>query len=113
MAKKVSDVDVLGQYIGGVLERAEHHAGAVDAVALTIAGAILWRKDPAPIQVMERSGEMKNALWVKISGRRYALSYNHHVEAIEIREGSTHGGVLASFTNLTPPSEIKKFFAAL
>jgi hypothetical protein len=113
MAKKAEALDVLSQYIRGVLRRAEHHAGAVDAIVLTIAGAVLWRKDPDPIEVFEREGNIRNALWVHISGQRYALSYNHDSETIEIREGSTQGQVLASFDNSSSPAEVKKFFAEL
>lgn len=113
MPKKVEDLDVLSQYIRGVLRRAEHHAGAVDAIALTVAGAVLWRKDPEPIEVFEREGKLRNALWVQISEQRYALSYNHDAETIEVRAGSTQGEVLASFDNSSSPAEVKKFFAEL
>lgn len=71
--RTVTDIDVLQEYISGVMERAEHHAGAVEEIALAIAGAIVWRKD-GTIRVYEREGRMTNALWVTMGGQRYFLS---------------------------------------
>jgi hypothetical protein len=56
---------------------------------------------------------MKNVLWVRISGHRYALSYNHTAGTIEVRDGSTQGTVLASFSNATPLADVKRFFESL
>jgi hypothetical protein len=112
MPRIVSDVDVLQEYIAGVMERAAHHAGKVEEIALAVAGAIIWRKD-GPIKIYEREGEMTNALWVTISGKKYALSYNHRAETIEFREKSMQGKVLATFTNATPVSKVKEFFCDL
>jgi hypothetical protein len=95
------------------MERADHHAGSVNEIALAIAGAIVWRKDAEPIKVMAHAGDMKNVLWVKISGQRYAFSYNHQSGAIEIRDGSTHGPVLHSLTNATALSDLRKIFQGL
>lgn len=94
------------------MERAEHHANNVDEVCLAIAGAVVWRKD-GEIEVMAREGDMKNVLWLRINGRRYALSYNHEEWCIEVRERNTQGNVLASFTNATSVQEVKQFFATL
>jgi hypothetical protein len=110
--KVVSDIQILKKYISAVMERAAHHAGPVEEIALAIAGALIWRTD-GPFEINEREGEMKNVLWVRIGGKKYALSYNHESMAIEIRDRTTHGGILGSFTNETPISEIKSFFAAL
>jgi hypothetical protein len=113
MPKAVSDVDSLRDYLGGVVARADHHAGPVNEVALAIAGAVIWRKDDTPIEVMARDGEMKNVLWFKSNGARYVLSYNHDAASIELRQGSTQGAVLASFTNNTPNSEVRRVFGML
>jgi hypothetical protein len=112
MPRTVTDVDVLQEYIGGVMRNVAHHAGNVGDIALAIAGAIIWRKD-GPIRVFEREGKMTNALWVTVGGRQYALSYSHDDMAIEVRADSMRGEVLASFTNNTAVSEVKKFFEAL
>lgn len=113
MTRAISDISILQDYLRGVVDRAEHHAPNVNEVALVVAGAIVWRKDAAPLRVLERDGEMKNVLWVEISDRRYALSYNHTTDAIDVREGTIRGPVLRSFNNATPPREVKSFFADL
>ena len=113
MPVAITDVDALKGCIEGVMGRAEHHAGNVDAVALTLAGAIIWRKDPDPIEVMSQGSETKNVLWVKIGGQRYAFSYNHAAQTIEIRKGNTHGAVLNSFSNATPTQAVIDYFRIL
>ncbi|WP_162148383.1 hypothetical protein [Vibrio cholerae] len=40
MALTVKDVNILSQYISGVMARADHHAGNVEEIALALAGAI-------------------------------------------------------------------------
>jgi hypothetical protein len=112
MPQTITDVDVLQEYIGGVMVRAEHHANNVDEIALAIAGAIVWRKQ-GDLRVMAHGGDMKNVLWVRINGHRYALSYNHAAGTIEVRDGSIQGAVLASFSNGTPLGDVKRFFASL
>lgn len=110
----IKDIDTLKKYVEGVMGRSEHHAGNVGGAALALAGAIVWRKDDAEeIRVIEHQGDLKNVLWVKVNGRRYAFSYNHDQKAIEMREGSTHGAVLNSFTNATPTSDIEAVFRSL
>ncbi|GJM12658.1 MAG: hypothetical protein DHS20C12_10610 [Pseudohongiella sp.] len=113
MALTIKDVDVLQKYIAGVMDRANHHAGNVEAIALALAGAILWRKDSIDIKVMEQGGDTKNVLWVTISGTRYAFSYNHDDEKIEMRENNTHGPTIHRFDNSTPVGDIKEIFEEL
>jgi hypothetical protein len=113
MPTQLTDVDVLQQYLVGVMDRADHHADNVNDIALAIAGAIVWRKDAEAITVMTRAGDMKNVLWVKISGRRYAFSYNHRSNAIDIRKGSTRGPVIHTLTNDTAIAALRKIFESL
>ncbi|MGV3723957.1 MAG: hypothetical protein ACO1SX_23940 [Actinomycetota bacterium] len=114
MPATVADIETLKDYIGGVMERAEHHANGVDEVCLTIAGAIIWRKDAGTeLQVLARGGVMKNVLWVRVRDERYALSFNHESGEIELRRGTTHGAVIESFSNATPRSRVKQVFASL
>lgn len=113
MPHQVTDVDVLRDYLRGVLDRADHHAQNVNEIALAIAGAIIWRKDDTPLEVMIREGEMKNVLWVKIRNQRYALSYNHESGEIELRDGSTSGNVVGTFSNATQLTDVKRIFGAL
>jgi hypothetical protein len=113
MPTQLTDIDILQQYLEGVMDRADHHADNVNQIALAIAGAIVWRKDAEPIKVMTRAGDMKNVLWVKISGRRYAFSYNHQSRGIDIRQGSTQGPVIHTLTNATPLADLRKIFESL
>jgi hypothetical protein len=113
MPKQVTDVDLLRDYLQGVVGRADHHAQNINEVAMAIAGAVIWRKDDEPIEVMAREGEMKNVLWFKVGGIRYALSYNHDSEEIELRQGSTQGNVVGSFSNTTTNGLIREIFGSL
>jgi hypothetical protein len=108
MATTVTEIEVLRQYIGGVMARADHHANGVDEVALSLIGAILWRKDAdQEIKVLV------NVLWVYISGVRYAFSYNHDTGEIEMRDGSTQGPVKYTFSNLIDAASVKGIFETL
>jgi hypothetical protein len=113
MPLEVTDIQTLKGYIDGVMERADHHAGGVNEISLALAGAIVWRKDNDPIQVMVRDGESKNILWVKINQKRYAFSYNHTTGEIELRQGSIRGKILHTFSNKTPVSQVKQIFESL
>ena len=113
MPTPVTDVDVLRDYLRGVVDRADHHAQNVNRIVLAIAGAVIWRKDAAAMEVLARDGDMKNVLWLKISGQRYALSYNHEQGLIEIRQNSTQGNVVGSFSNATTNEEVYRIFRSL
>lgn len=113
MPAQIQDVDLLQNYIKGVMERADHHAGAVKEIVLALAGAIVWKKDTTPIEVYAKDGEMKNVLWVRINGNRYAFSYNHIASTIEMRQGTTHGQVVSSFSNTTPIATVFSLFDGL
>jgi len=114
MAHVINDVDTLKEYIAAVMTRAEHHGPDVGAIALTLAGAIIWRKDPEPIEVHEgRTMAHGTVLWIKIGGQRYAFRYNHEAGEIEMRRGSIRGAVLHSFNNGTPIAEIERIFRSL
>lgn len=114
MPLTVTEIEELRDYIGGVMGRADHHAGNVNEIALALVGAIVWRKDDdAPIRVMTHNGETKNVLWAVIGGQRYAFSYNHVEDAIEMREGGTQGTPLHRFSNATPLSDVRLIFEQL
>jgi len=111
MPKEIVDIEILKEYVSGVIERAEHHAKGVGQICLAIAGAIVWKADK--IEVFERQGKMANALWLYKNGRRYVLSYNHVSGEIEVKDKSTQGTALASFSDETPIAEVKSFFNSL
>ncbi|MGJ7570861.1 hypothetical protein ACSFBX_10025 [Variovorax sp. RB2P76] len=107
MAKTITEVEVLGQFIEGVMQRAEHHANNVDEVVLPLAGAILWRKDMG-----QEIKVLTNVLWVHLNKTRYAFSYVHSTGEIEMREGSIQGPVKCAFTNAMTAAKVKAFFEA-
>lgn len=113
MPQQVTDVDVLRNYLRGVVDRADHHAQSVNEVALAIVGGIIWRKDDEPVEVMVREGEMKNVLWFRVGGQRYALSYNHETSEIELRQGTTQGTVRGSFSNAMSNNQVRQIFEGL
>jgi hypothetical protein len=114
MALSVTDVELLRGYINGVMARADHHAGNVKEIALALTGAIVWRKDDGiAIKVMTRDGETKNVLWVMVNGKWYTFVYNHSTGEIDMRENSTQGTTLHSFSNSTPLADVYSIFQAL
>lgn len=113
MPQQVTDIEVLKNYLRGVMNRADHHAQSVNEVALTVAGGVIWRKDDEVMEVMVREGEMKNVLWFRVGGNRYALSYNHGTGKIELRQGTTRGNVIGSFSNTMTNNEVRQIFARL
>lgn len=112
MATTIHNIEILREYLTGVLDRANHHAQNVNEIALAIAGGIIWRTTNN-IRVLSREGEMKNVLWLQVNNRRLCFVYNHETACIDIREGSTQGNVIRNFNNSTPISEVKMFFENL
>lgn len=113
MPAQIIEIDVLQQYMHGIIARAAHHAGGVDEVLFPLAGAIVWRKDEQPIEVFTRQGEMKNVMWVRIGGKRYAFSYNDKSGRIEMRASGTRGELLYEFSNATSAASVRQIFANL
>lgn len=105
-------IDTLGaiqQYMDGVSGRAAHHASNVTDIALAVAGAV-FLCSTGEIEVRTYNGSMANMLWFEVKGQRYALAFNHGTQAIELRDCTKEGRVLASFTNDTPTSEVRRIF---
>lgn len=113
MPQQVTEIDVLRDYLRGVMDRADHHAQNVNDVSLSVAGGVVWRKDDDPLKVMTREGRMANVLWFKVNRRRYALSYNHDTGEIELRENSIQGSVVASFSNSMTNTQVREVFDGL
>ncbi len=61
----ISTIEILRDYLNGVLDRANHHAHNVNEISLAIVGGIIWRTS-GDIKVLSRDGEMKNALWLQV-----------------------------------------------
>lgn len=110
----LSDSENMREYLRGVLARAGHHAQNVEACTVALFGGVIAYKDKGTqLQVKERDGDMKNVLWVQIKGKRYAFTYNHDQQRIDMREGNTHGQVLESFDDSCTLQRIRSLFASL
>lgn len=112
MAISVDSIQILQDYLKGVLDRAGHHALNVEGVALALLGAMIWKSDGA-IEVREYAGAPANMLWFWVNGKRYVLSYNHGAQTIELKDRSNAGIVLHSFDNSTPYKYIIDTFKIL
>lgn len=113
MPISVQDVATLELYLQGVMNRSEHHAQTVGAVALALLGAVLWRKDAKPIEVRRHAGHAANIIWFEVEGRRYALAYNHLAGCIDLRAKTLRGTPLHQFTNKTSVTMVRKIFEGL
>lgn len=113
MPENIKDLNVLKEYICGVLGRAEHHAGNVDEVIFTLVGLVIWRAEEDSIKVRTQEGGMKNVIWVNIGDNKYAFSYNHDSLQVEMRERTTGGAVIKEFDNNSSLAEMKTFFKNL
>lgn len=113
MAITVNSLSALNQYLSGVMERADHHAANVNEIVLAIAGAIIWKVADDVVHVREYNGAPANMLWMTINGTRYAFSYNHSIQTIELKKDGMNGPVVASFTNATPILDVKTIFNKL
>lgn len=112
MATTIQNIEVLREYLSGVLDRANHHAQNVNEIALAIAGGIIWRTTNN-IKVMSKEGDMKNVLWLQVDNKRLCFVYNHLTGNIEVREGTIQGIVVESFNNSTPIAKVKLFFETI
>lgn len=108
-AVTVSGVEVLHAFVRSVIIRSKHHAEELTQISLTLAGAILWKKDP-DIEIRVRT----NVLWVQMGGRRYAFAYvQGNGGKIEMRADSQQGPALHVFTNATTSAEVIRIFDAV
>ncbi|MEW9702714.1 hypothetical protein [Paenibacillus sp. SI8] len=111
---ELKDSDQMREYLRGVLAQAGHHAQNVEACVMALFGGVIAYKDKGTnIEVKEHDGEMKNVLWFQIKGKRYAFTYNHDDQCIEMRENSTQGPVKVSFDDAWTLQQIRSLFASL
>lgn len=110
MPVHVDDMSMLRVYLRGILANAKHHGPGVDLIILALAGAIIARKDEGTSLEAQKghSGDPANALRATIGGKRYAFSYNHDADCIDMKAGSSQGPVVHQFTNETPLEEIDR-----
>ncbi len=114
MPIQLNSVRQLQTYLGGVIDRASHHAPEIEEVILTLAGAaVLFKDTETPLEARSWKGSLANVLWMTRNGQRYAFSYNHSNRQISIKRGSTRGTVVASFDNQTPTAQVINIFGHL
>lgn len=100
MAISINSIQNFQLYLNGVIDRANHHAGPVEGVSLALLGAVMWKANGV-IEVKEFAGRPANILWFEVNSNRYALTYNHQTQRMELRERKLNGNVLDQFDNST------------
>src|SRR4051794_41558130 len=101
MSVPVNTLDKLQQYLAPVMTgRAGPYAGEVGPAVLTLVGAILWRKDPGPVEV-----RAPGMAWVSLGGARYLLRYDPHARRVEVRRGSGRGELPPRGARETHPAQ--------
>jgi hypothetical protein len=107
MSVLVDMLDELRRHLAPVLT-GRPSAGAVGPAVLTLLGAVLWRKDPGPVEV-----RAPGMAWVSLGGERYLLRYDAHARQVEVRRGSGSGELLLGVADGTDPAEVVAFVATL
>ena len=109
MSVPVTTLDEFRQHLAPVLTgHASPDAGEVGPAVLTLIGAILWRKDPGPVEVRG-----PGLAWVSLGGERYLLRHDPHARRVEVRRGSGSGELLLGVADETDPAEVMAFVATL
>ncbi len=105
----VDTLDELQRHLAPVLTgRAGPDAGKLGPAVLALVGAVLWRKDPGPVEV-----RAPGMAWVSLGGERYLLRYDPHARRVEVRRGAGSGELLLGVADETDPAEVVAFVATL
>jgi hypothetical protein len=113
MSVSVDSLDELRHHLSRMMGRTDQRAADVSAAVLTLAGGILWMKDPGPIEVRTHKGGLPNMFWVTLGGERYTFKYESHLRRLEIRSSSGSADLLLEVSDETDPGEIMTFFRRL
>ena len=113
MSVPVNALDELQHHLSRMMGRGGRQAGEVSAAVLTLAGGILWMKDPGPIEVRTRKGEPTSMFWVPLGGERYTFKYERHLRRLEVRSGSGGADLLLEVSDETDPGEVMAFLRHL
>jgi hypothetical protein len=107
MSVLVDMLDELRRHLAPVLTgRADPQAGKIGPAVLALMGAVLWRKDPGPVEVRG-----PGLAWVSLGGERYLLRYDPHARHVEVRRGAGSGELLLGVSDETDPAEVVAFVA--
>ena len=109
MPRQVKSLHDQKTFALGVMGRADHHANQVKQILAEMNGWILMTADDIEV----RDVANPNVLWFIKGDERYAVSYDHHTQAIEVREHTLHGKVMLSANNKTSRTDIQNFFESI
>jgi hypothetical protein len=107
----VTDMQILHRYAVGVMTRAKHHAPQVVEILPEVLGHVLLCGKNFSLHGSGRT----NCMWFDsvATGRRYAFSYSHTVDAIELRDNNLQGPTLHQINSSMSRQLIAQIFAAL
>ncbi len=106
---QIDNIDSVNEYLKWVTIKADHHADKVNAVCISLLGAIIW-KNEGSIKVREHKGRMKNQIWFTCNNTTYNLSYDHATEKINLKKGRS---TIYSFENSSTHEQIRAEFGKL
>ena len=113
MSASADSLDEFRHHLSRMMGRTGRDAGDVGAAVLTLAGGILWMKDPGPIEARAHGGGVPTMLRVPLGGERYVLRYDVHMRRLEVRSGSGSGDLLLGVSDETDPGEVMSFLLRL
>jgi hypothetical protein len=115
MARHLATNIQIDDFIEKVIEAAECHAHSVAHVIEPLSQAVRGRLNLAVdrVEVYERNGKLARTCWVTLGGQRWVFSYVYGAGVIELRRGSTQGGVVFQFDNHTPAAALQQQVSAL
>jgi len=98
MAQQLDTLAELQNYARRVVDRAAHHAAAVEDILDRLLAQVILHHDPGTVECRTYGPQPSNVLRFSVRGHRVALAYNHQGQ-VEIRDGGERGRVLAAFSN--------------
>ena len=115
MAKNITNIIDLQEYLDGVISRADCHAQNVREIVLPLIGHVILRG--SDIEVKTYDGHTTNILWFTMNEKRFCFLYEHpsgsHDGRIVLKNRTMYGDVVATFNNETTIKEIESIFANL
>ena len=106
----MSDARKIRDFLAMAIRHASRYGRSIEAPAQALFGAVFWFKDEEEVVTLK---EMKNAVWVKVRGKSYAICYDAEEQVLEVREKTTQGHRLHAFKERTTASEIWRAFKGL
>lgn len=108
MARQVTTVAELREYLRSLHANVGHRAQAMLEVFSKVLSAVIERMDDDSLRVYERGGRVTNAAWASLGGRDYFFSYDHENTAVSVKAGSMQGRVVDRFFSSDSFDEISR-----